>query len=145
VPGAEIATIQGDTITGRLRIALGPITAAFAGEGAVTRDDVARTGRLTGRGRDRGSGSAVSGEAVYALHQSETGTDMEVSLTWRLTGPLAQFARTELVQTLARQVLRAFSTNLEALIAGQAPVAARPLGLFALLWSLIRAVFFRRS
>jgi carbon-monoxide dehydrogenase small subunit len=145
VPGAEIETIGGDTITGRLRIALGPITASFAGEGSVTRDDATHTGRLTGRGRDRGSGSAVTGEATYALRPTGAGTELEVSLSWRLTGPLAQFARTELVQTLARQVLKAFSANLEALIAGQAPVAARPLGLFALLWSLIRARFSRTS
>ena len=145
VPGAEIETIAGDTITGRLRVALGPITAAFAGEGNVTRDDATHTGRLIGRGRDRGSGSAVSGEATYALHQTGIGTELEVSLSWRLTGPLAQFARTELVQALARQVLKAFSANLEALIAGQAPVASRPLGLFALIWSLIRAWFSRGS
>ena len=145
VPGAEIETIEGDTITGRLRIALGQITAAFAGEGQVTRDDAARTGRLTGRGRDRGSGSAVSGEATYAVRPASIGTELDVSLSWRLTGSLAQFARTELVRTIARQVLKAFSANLEALIAGQAPAASRPLGLFALVWSLIRGWFSRGS
>lgn len=145
LPGAEIETIDGTAITGRLRIALGPITASFAGEGTVTRDDASHTGRLTGRGRDRGSSSAVTGEATYALRAAPAGTDLEVSLSWRLTGPLAQFARAELVQTLARQVLRSFSANLEALIAGRAPPPARPLSFFALLWSLIRARFSRRT
>jgi carbon-monoxide dehydrogenase small subunit len=144
IPGAEIETIDGDTIIGRLRVSLGPITAAFAGEGSVTRDDATHTGRLTGRGRDRGSGSAITGEATYALRPTAAGTELDVSLSWRLTGALAQFARTELVQTLARQVLKAFSANLEALMAGQAPTASRPLGLFTLLWSLIRARFSRQ-
>jgi aerobic-type carbon monoxide dehydrogenase small subunit (CoxS/CutS family)/carbon monoxide dehydrogenase subunit G len=144
VPSAEITAIDGDTIMGRLRIALGPITAAFSGEGTVTRDGAIHTGRLTGRGRDRGSGSAVTGEATYTLRPAGTGTELEVALAWRLTGPLAQFARAELVQSLARQVLRTFSSNLELLIAGEAPTETRPLGLFTLLWSLIRARFSRR-
>jgi carbon-monoxide dehydrogenase small subunit len=145
LPGAEIETIEGDTISGRLRVALGPITASFAGEGNVTRDDAAHTGRLTGRGRDRGSGSAVTGEATYSVRPATAGTELEISLSWRLTGTLAQFARAELVQSLARQVLRTFSTNLESLIADRAPTASRPLSFFALLWSLIRARIWRRT
>jgi len=144
LPGAEITTIDGETVTGRLRVALGPIRAAFAGQGTVTRDEATRSGRLSGRGRDTGSFSSVEGEAHYAVHPAGAGTELEVALSWRLTGSLAQFGRTELVQALARQLLRSFSANLEALIQGRTPAAARPLGVFALLWALIRARLFRR-
>ncbi len=144
LPGAEITTIEGDVITGRLRVALGPIRAAFAGQGSVTRDEATRSGRLSGRGRDTGTGSSVEGEASYAIHPSGAGTALELTLSWRLTGSLAQFARTEIVQALARQLLGQFTTNLEALIAGKAPAEAKPLGLLGLLWALIRARLFRR-
>jgi carbon-monoxide dehydrogenase small subunit len=144
LPGAEIETIDGDRISGRLRVALGPITASFAGEGAATRDDATRTGRLSGRGRDRGTGSAVTGEANYAVGPDGSGTEITITLSWRLTGALAQFARTDLVQAVARRLLATFAANLEALIAGNAPTLPRPLGLFGLLWALIRARLFGR-
>jgi carbon-monoxide dehydrogenase small subunit len=144
VPGAEITAIDGEAVTGRLRVALGPIRAGFAGQGSVTRDEATRSGLLSGRGRDTGSGSSVEGEARYAVRPVGTGTELEVTLSWRLTGSLAQFARTELVQALARQLLEKFTANLEALIQGRAPAEARPLGMFALLWAMIRARLFGR-
>jgi carbon-monoxide dehydrogenase small subunit len=148
VPGAEITAIDGDSITGRLRVALGPIRASFAGQGSVTRDDTTRSGQLRGQGRDTGTGSSVQGEARYTVRPATAatgaGSELEVTISWRLTGALAQFARTALVQSLARQVLQAFTANLEALIAGNAPRMTRPLGVFGLLWSLIRAHLFGR-
>jgi aerobic-type carbon monoxide dehydrogenase small subunit (CoxS/CutS family)/carbon monoxide dehydrogenase subunit G len=144
LPGAEITAIDGETVTGRLRVALGPIRAGFAGQGSVSRDEAARSGRLSGRGRDTGSGSSVEGEAQYVVRSAGAGTELEVTLSWRLTGSLAQFARTELVQALARRLLGDFTVNLEALIQGKAPAVARPLGLFGLLWALIRARLFGR-
>jgi len=143
VPGAEITATDGEAVTGRLRVALGPIRAGFAGQGTVTRDEATRSGRLSGRGRDTGSGSSVEGEAHYAVRPAGAGTELEVALSWRLTGSLAQFARTELVQVVARQLLEQFTANLEALIQGNAPAEARPLGLFALLWATVRAWLFR--
>jgi carbon-monoxide dehydrogenase small subunit len=110
----------------------------------VTRDEATRSGQLSGRGRDTGSGSSVEGEARYAVCPTGAGTELEVALSWRLTGSLAQFARPELVQALAWQLLEKFTANLEALIQGRAPAEARPLGMFALLWAMIRARLFGR-
>jgi carbon-monoxide dehydrogenase small subunit len=144
LPGAEITAIDGEMITGRLRVALGPIRAGFAGQGSVARDEATRSGRLSGSGRDTGTGSSVQGEAHYVVRPAGAGTELEVTVTWRLTGALAQFARAEIVQALARQLLGQFTTNLEALIQGNTPAAALPLGLFGLLWALIRARLFGR-
>jgi carbon-monoxide dehydrogenase small subunit len=110
----------------------------------VTRDEATRSGCLSGRGRDTGTGSSVAGEARYVVRPAASGTALEVTLSWRLTGSLAQFARAELVQTLARRLLASFTANLEALIQGNAPAEARPLGLFTLLWAMIRARLFGR-
>jgi aerobic-type carbon monoxide dehydrogenase small subunit (CoxS/CutS family)/carbon monoxide dehydrogenase subunit G len=144
LPGAEITAIDGEVVTGRLRVALGPIRAGFAGQGSVTRDEATRSGCLSGRGRDTGTGSSVAGEARYVVRPAGSGTELDVALSWRLTGSLAQFARTELVQALAGRLLASFTANLEALIQGKAPAEARPLGLFALLWAMIRARLFGR-
>jgi carbon-monoxide dehydrogenase small subunit len=144
LPGAEITAIDGAAITGRLRVALGPIRAGFAGQGSVSRDDATRSGCLTGRGRDAGTGSSVEGEARYVVRTAGTGTALEVTLSWRLTGALAQFARTELVRALAQRLLASFTANLETLIAGNPPAETRPLGLLGLLWALLRAWLFGR-
>jgi carbon monoxide dehydrogenase subunit G len=144
LPGAEITAVDGEAVTGRLRVALGPIRAGFAGQGTVTRDDATRSGRLRGRGRDTGTGSSVEGEARYVVRPAGAGTELEVSLSWRLTGSLAQFARGELVQVLARRLMGDFTVNLEALIQGKAPVVARPLGLFGVLWVVVRGWLFGR-
>jgi carbon-monoxide dehydrogenase small subunit len=144
VPGAEITAIEGDNITGRLRVALGPIRAGFAGQGNVTRDDATRSGRLSGRGRDSSTGSSVEGDARYVVRPAGAGTALEVSVSWRLTGSLAQFARIELMRSLARQLLQSFAGNLESLVAGNAPPPTRPIGVFALLWAMIRARLFGR-
>jgi len=48
------------------------------------------------------------------------------------------------VQALARRILASFTANLEALIQGDEPPKARPLGLLRLLWALIRARLFSR-
>jgi len=144
LPGAEISAIDGEAVTGRLRVALGPIRAGFAGQGSVTRDEATRSGRLRGQGRDTGTGSSVEGEARYVVRPAGAGTALEVTLSWRLTGALAQFARTEPVQALAQRLLRSFTANLEALIEGKAPAEARPLGLLRLLWALLRARLFGR-
>jgi carbon-monoxide dehydrogenase small subunit len=150
LPGAEITAIEGDRITGRLRVALGPIRAGFAGEGSVTRDEATRSGRLSGRGRDTGTSSSVQGEALYRVRPASPGAglggaELEVTLSWRLTGSLAQFARTELVQTLARRMLASFAANLEAMVEGEAPPAGRPLGLLGLIWGMIRDRLFGRA
>jgi aerobic-type carbon monoxide dehydrogenase small subunit (CoxS/CutS family)/carbon monoxide dehydrogenase subunit G len=144
LPGAEITTIDGEAVTGRLRVALGPIRAGFAGQGTVTRDETTRSGRLSGRGRDAGTGSSVEGEAHYVVRPAGPGTELEMTMAWRLTGALAQFARTEIVHALAQRLLGMFTANLDALIAGKPPAEVRPLGLLGLLWALIRARLFGR-
>ncbi len=138
LPGAQLDTLDGERVTGRVAMALGPIKASFAGEGHVVRDDVARSGRLQGGGRD--GASRAEGEVGWTVLSAEHGgSELLVRLSWRLTGPLAQFGRAGLVQDIVRRLAQDFARNLDALAAGQAPAPARPVGLFALLWGLLKA------
>ncbi|QDW38015.1 2Fe-2S iron-sulfur cluster binding domain-containing protein [Bradyrhizobium sp. KBS0727] len=147
LPGAEITEIDGDTVKGRVRIALGPIKPAFSGEAHVTMDAARREGKMAGRGRDSGMGSSAEGEARWQVIEGATnGSVILVNLTWRLTGPLAQFNRSGLVQDIVRRLAATFATNLEASIDNRAaPLAAsQAISAFGLFWSVIKARLFGR-
>jgi carbon monoxide dehydrogenase subunit G len=140
VPGAEITEVDGEQLSGTVRVAMGPIKAAFAGRGTLTRNDATREGSLIGQSRDAGSGSLAHGEARFAVRPAPTdqSTILDVTLSWRLSGMLAQFNRSGLVHGVVRQIAATFARNLEASLTNAEPPAARPLGLLALLWSMIR-------
>lgn len=142
LPGASIDTLDGDHLTGRVTMALGPVKVNFAGEATVTLDSAKRSGRLIGRGRD--ANSRAEGEIGWQVVPATQGSDILVQLSWRLTGPLAQFSRGALVQDVARRLARDFARNLDAVVAGQTPPVVRPPGLFALLWAVLKARFLGR-
>jgi len=141
LPGAELESLQGNQATGRMRISLGPMRASFSGTGTVFLDPSRRAGRISGRGRDQGSGSATEGEVSWqVLAAPDHGSELAVRVSWRLTGTLAQFSRARLVHDVVWRLAEEFAHNLDAMAAGEMPApAGRPLGVFAMLWSLIKA------
>jgi carbon-monoxide dehydrogenase small subunit len=143
VPGAQIDSLDGDRVTGRVTLSLGPIKSSFAGEGYVSLDEASRTGRLRGGGRD--GASRAEGEVTWTIAPGPlSGSDVTVRLRWRLTGPLAQFGRATLVHDLVRHVAQDLGRNLDAIVAGEAPPPGRTVGLFAMLWTLLKARMFGR-
>jgi len=140
LPGAELESLQGNQVTGRIRIGLGPVRASFSGAGTVFLDASRREGRISGRGRDSGSGSATEGEVSWqVLVAADHGSELAVRVSWRLTGALAQFGRAGLVHDVVRRLAEEFAHNLDAMAAGGMPApAARRLGLLAVLWGLIK-------
>ncbi len=138
LPGAELGSVDGNALTGHVQIALGPVRARFTGTGTIALDDAKREGRIQGTGRDTG-GSTTTGDITWTIEPSDAGTTiLAVRIAWRLTGPLAQFSRGGLVQDLVRRLTADFVSNLEAMIAGRTPPPAKPIGLFALLWSILK-------
>lgn len=142
VPGAELISFEGDQLQGRMRIALGPITASFSGQAQVTFDPALQEGLIVGQGRDSGLGSSASGEARWRVLAGDGDSSLiVVSLAWKLTGVLAQFNRGNLLREIIRRMASDFAANLEASIAGQELPSnhTKPLGAWALLWSIIKA------
>ena len=140
VPGAEITEIEGETVKGRVRIALGPIKPSFGGEAHVTMDPAKREGRMSGRGRDSGTGSSAEGEASWRVIEGNAGQSVViVALSWRLTGMLSQFNRSGIVQDMVHRLASTFAANLEAMLKGEASPPASPQGLnpLRLIWSVI--------
>lgn len=144
VPGAEITTLDGDNLTGKVKMALGPIKASFSGQATVGMDNAKREGWMSGKGRDAGMGSSAEGAARWKVVQDNSGeADIVVTLTWKLTGALAQFNRAGLVQDIVRRLAASFAANLEGTITGKTPVAqsGSAVGGFGLIWSIIKARF----
>lgn len=147
LPGAEIVSVEGDRIHGRMSVALGPIKVAFQGEGSVALDAGERRGHVSGGGRDTGSGSAAEGEVEWRVLPGQASDSViEVKLSWRLSGRLAQFNRGRLLQDLAQRLASIFIVNLEASLKGAAPgnPAIKPLSLWSLLFEAVRARFVRK-
>lgn len=142
IPGAEITELDGDRIKGRMNLALGPMKVAFNGDGTVALDAENRVGRLAGGGKDAGSGSTAEGEVEWRVLPGEgTGSLIQVNLSWRLSGRLAQFNRAGLVQDVIQRLASIFVANLEASLEGGSPIqqSVKPLGIWPLIWGVIKA------
>jgi carbon-monoxide dehydrogenase small subunit len=143
-PGASLAGVEGDRLHGRLSIRLGPMTASFNGEARVTRDDALKRGLVLGAGRDRLSASRAVAEIEYALAAESEGaaTRVDVAVRTLLSGPLAQFGRSTIVNDLAARLTETFARNLERRLAGATDAAQQPAPLAA--GSLLGAVLWGR-
>lgn len=149
MPGARLDTPVSDPghASGRLAVKLGPITASFAGECEIERDEASHSGRIKGAGRDRLSGSRTRAEVEYRLAPDPADrnhTTIELRLAALLTGALAQVSRTGIVDDLAERIIAEFSRNLERRMSGEeAPSAedgaAGTLSIGALLLATLRA------
>ncbi|HVH74338.1 MAG TPA: SRPBCC family protein [Stellaceae bacterium] len=139
LPGAELSEAGEDgALKGRFRVKLGPIAAAFAGEGKVALDEAARTGAIEGAGSDRATGTRARGEARFALAETGDGTRVTVALDYTLAGTLAQFGRGAIVENLAARLAGEFAKNLEKALSSEAPVTAAPIAVGKLLSAAIR-------
>ncbi|CAN7217139.1 2Fe-2S iron-sulfur cluster-binding protein [Bradyrhizobium sp. LjRoot220] len=140
LPGAEITELEDDRVRGRMNVALGPMKIAFNGDGNVVLDAENRVGRLSGGGRDAGSGSTAEGEVEWRVLSGEgAGSLIRVNLSWRLSGRLAQFNRAGLVQDVIQRLASIFVSNLESTLKGEVinEPSIKPIGI----WSLLLGVF----
>jgi aerobic carbon-monoxide dehydrogenase small subunit len=144
MPGLSLAgPPQGDRIAGRLEARIGPIAAGFAGEGTVRQLPADYRQVVEGHGADRRSGSRASGSVDYRLSAvaDEAGrevTRVDVTISYALTGTLAQIGRGGLVRDLVRRIGEAFAQNLDAQLRDPAtPMPQARLGGLTLLLNVI--------
>ncbi len=121
-----------------MQVALGPITASFAGTGTLALDEAAQTATLSGTGRDARTATSLSGVAVLALEAVNGATRTSLTVTYSLRGPLAQLARGPIVQSVAASVAEAVARNLERRLAGDTAAVAGRLSLRWLIWQRMR-------
>ena len=116
LPGASLVhPPTNDHVQFILRVKLGPIVAEFEGAADVVRDASNYTGTIHGSARDRRSTSITRGEVRYALIEEKDGaaTRVDLDVGFTLTGALAQFSRSGIVQDIASRMTEAFARNLE--------------------------------
>lgn len=116
LPGAGLTEPPRD---GKLALSMtvkfGPVVANFAGQGEMTLDETARSGRIAGAGSDRKSGSRIKGEAIFSLHRethATAATRIDIGVEYSIAGSLAQFSRAGLIRELAERMTAQFSDNL---------------------------------
>lgn len=155
MPGASLTKPpEGDKVFGQMKVKLGPITAAFAGEGVLSMDDSTHTGVVHGQGLDQKNNSRAKADVTFAAVEEGAATRVDLSVDFTLTGVLAQFSRGGIVQEIAQRLTAEFARNLEAQLAKDAPPAqaavsaeaapepapepAKELNALALLWAVLR-------
>ena len=100
-----------------------------------------------GAGRDTRSPSSARAIIAYEVRALDAAaSQVDVSVTFLLSGALAQFSRSGLVKDVADHLTRVFARNLEARLSG-APAAAAPAGVLdagavarSAVWARISAV-----
>ncbi|OEV26492.1 carbon monoxide dehydrogenase [Streptomyces nanshensis] len=127
MPGATLEGKDGDAWSGRVKVKVGPITAAYAGTVRFLEvDEEKRRLRVQARGADtHGSGDA---EAEVGLEVAEAPEGAELRLTTDLVirGKIAQFGKGA-VAAVSDRILQQFARNLGNLLeqerhGGAAPV-----------------------
>ncbi len=116
MPGAKVESVEGDEITGRMKVKVGPISQEYRGKAHfVERDAASHTVVLEASGKEtRGSGTASA--SVRSVLQGEDGkTVVNVKTTLNVTGRPAQMGRGILEDVGGRLVTR-FADNLAAML-----------------------------
>ncbi len=159
MPGAELEEVLGEhTFLGRIRVRVGPITAAYRGRVQFTEvNEHDHVIQMEAEGLEQGGGSA-RGTMTSRLRQLPDGrTEVLAEASAEVTGRIAQFGRgmvQGVSQQLFRQFARAVTDRLEAPAgaAAEAPAEKKAVSLlplvFGYVWSALVRFFqrlFRRS
>lgn len=130
MPGAQLTGEQAPgRCSGKVSLKLGPFSAGFEGEASVTFDQAGHCGRMEGRGVDKRGGSRSRVVVAFDVAAaSAEATEVHVDADLTLSGPIAQFGRTGIVQETANILIGDFVRNLEARLAPSPAVSAHPKG-----------------
>lgn len=154
LPGAELTEDKGGGgYAGKVSVKLGPMSATFEGEAQVSPDPGAKSAHIEGKGVDRRGGSRGKVAVHYRLVASGTGTTVAVDADVTLSGAIAQFGRTGLVEEMSNRLIGEFVACLEAKLSAKtaeeasAVEAGEVKGIslfFASLWTWIKKLFRRK-
>jgi len=132
MPGATVDEFDGEVVTGRIKVKVGPVSLTYRGTAKFTeRDPDARVIVLEASGKEtRGAGTASA--TVRATLEPESGgegTTASMHTTMNVTGRPAQFGRGVMIE-VGSKLVEQFAQNLRQLIAedgaagGNAPATA---------------------
>jgi carbon monoxide dehydrogenase subunit G len=111
VPGASLTEVIDDrTYEGKIEVKLGPISVGYKGRVAIESvDEAAHTVHLKASGAEtRGRGGA-SANVTARLEPSATGTSVVMDTDLAVSGVVAQFGRTGIMQEVAQRLAKRFA------------------------------------
>ncbi len=128
MPGAQVDTVAGDDVAGRLKVKVGPVSLTYKGTATFKdRDTADRSVLVEASGKEmRGAGtaSATVRAALRPEDSSDSGTLVTLHTTLNVTGRPAQFGRGVIAEVGSRLIDK-FADNLAKQLAnGGAPGAA---------------------
>ena len=134
LPGASLAgPPHADPLALEMTVAIGPMRARFEGGAHVSFDERRRTATIDGSGQDTRSRSTGAGRIELAVLPATTGGSiLRLRLRYALKGPLAQFSRGAVVDTVVEQILERFAANLASAAGGGEVGSAPAVGMLTL-------------
>src|SRR5215469_6752699 len=119
MPGATLDSVDGDVISGRIKVKVGPIAMTYAGTARFTeRDPAAHVITLEASGKEtRGAGTA-SAKVRSMLEGQDGQTHVIVRTTLNVTGRPAQFGRGVMAE-VGGKLIGVFASNLAGMLAAE--------------------------
>ncbi|MFE3836525.1 CoxG family protein [Pseudogemmobacter sonorensis] len=168
LPGAEyLGQADDGKHTGKMSMKVGPFQASFEGEAEVNYDAAAHKVAMTGKGVDKKGASRGKMVMDCGILDEDGKTRVVVDADVQLSGAIAQFGRTGIIQEIASVLISDFVRNVEAALPdASAPAqsadptaqtsaaaprpapAPRPIGGTRILWLTVKnmiAKLFRRA
>lgn len=130
LPGAElVADLGNDSYRGKVKIKVGPVTAAYTGIATITRIDPAdRVAVLLAEGRDSRGNGAAKATATMRVSPDGAGSTVDLSTDLSVTGKIAQFGRSVLSDVSTRMVGELATRVRDRIEAADAPTGGTPAG-----------------
>jgi carbon monoxide dehydrogenase subunit G len=118
MPGATVESVDGDEVSGKIKVKVGPIALTYTGKATFTeRDNAAHSVRIEAAGKEtRGAGTA-SAVVLARLNEDNGQTRVSVHTTLNVTGRPAQFGR-GVMADVSGKIIEKFSANLAGQLAG---------------------------
>lgn len=118
MPGATVDSVDGDVVTGKIKVKVGPIALTYTGKATFTeRDAGAHSVRVEAAGKEtRGAGTA-SATVEAKLDEEDGQTRVRVHTSLNVTGRPAQFGRGVMAEVGGR-LIEKFSANLAEQLGG---------------------------
>ncbi|MDX6701727.1 MAG: uncharacterized protein QOF26_1953 [Baekduia sp.] len=116
LPGAEITEAGDDgTYSGTFTVKLGPTTASYNGTLKLdSLDEAARTATMSARGTDKRGQGGASATIVSTIRDAGGITTVDVVTDFTITGRLARFGRSGMIQDISNRLMRDFAACLQA-------------------------------
>ena len=142
-PGAVVDSVSPEgLLAGSFTVSIGAVSARFAGRGKVAFDDAAKSGMVSGMGDDGASRSRAQGKVAFSTTaEAADASLLVVDITYKIIGPLAQFARAGLIAEIVDRLLKLFANNVQLLAEGKdVSIETGGFGLSMLLGAMVAAL-----